>query len=968
MDFENLSVTEEGGSKFHPSAVGTTSVWNNAKHTMPLTSLHNKTDQQASSSKLEFDKIDPEVASIMSSLSATAATPSPNQLKQSSLAGGNSNSGVLRRDSFYANSDADTESSNPFSSLNKEALSAISAPLGTYNNNLTATASARFQPSNMFGSASIAGHVITKSPVYLSHNSGAAAAAAAGSGGGGGNGHTGSASAHKDNSPTNFLDKFGSVAQRTRDLESDLQQLSLTKTTSENQQYQQSARSSRRPSGINGDLPPAEFVNALGSTSPNSIHESITNVNSRHQSVSDRIDSYQQQQQHRMSFSSEHNSAVLASENGDQPTAAASMKHNIWNPASASTFQPSGQGFAQQPPQFQFLPQQYQGIYNAQLCQFGFQYPPSPGMFPPFGMPSQDLNQQEVLPERRNDVNQSLVNEARKDKSATALENSNEVKSNGNKANGSNGVNNSNGTNFSNGFQGLNSNSSHVPGIGLIDRSLSPYLVPPFNPYGILPSMAFAASPTLRSPQGTPQVALAGDETISLNNHHQQQQPQQQPSINISGLPNESSPMFPAGSNIVQGKGTPSPPQFPQNGLNNNHNNGKITARGYNNKATSPSHNNGNGIRPPRSKNGPLPAYIQRSPLLEEFRNSDPKNYKLSDIYGHGIEFSKDQHGSRFIQAQLESGSTLEEKEVIFNEIREIAFELMTDVFGNYVIQKYFEFGSEVQKKILLEAMEGHLLDLSLQMYGCRVVQRAIEFINIDEQCELIKELSNPADVIRCCKDSNGNHVIQIAIEKTPIEHISFIFEAMKPHLYHLSTNAYGCRVVQKMLEFGRPEDSDFILYSLKNYSKVLILHQFGNYVSQFILEHGKPEDKDSITKLIIDDLLQFSKHKFASNVVEKSIVFGSPDNRKLILAKVLENNNDINNEDVDDNSSLALMVKDPFANYVIQKLIGVNEGTDKQILVTKIRQYLRKLNTTNSYNGKHLASIEKLIALCEGY
>ena len=72
--------------------------------------------------------------------------------------------------------------------------------------------------------------------------------------------------------------------------------------------------------------------------------------------------------------------------------------------------------------------------------------------------------------------------------------------------------------------------------------------------------------------------------------------------------------------------------------------------------------------------------HIYRSPLLEEVR-SNPKPYQLKDIYGHAIEFTKDQHGSRFIQQKLPE-ATEEEKETIFNEIWEISYELMTDVLG----------------------------------------------------------------------------------------------------------------------------------------------------------------------------------------------------------------------------------------------------------------------------------------------
>ena len=114
-----------------------------------------------------------------------------------------------------------------------------------------------------------------------------------------------------------------------------------------------------------------------------------------------------------------------------------------------------------------------------------------------------------------------------------------------------------------------------------------------------------------------------------------------------------------------------------------------------------------------------------RSVLLEEFRSNSKSNkrYELKDIYEHVVEFSGDQHGSRFIQQKLETANS-DEKEQLFREIQPNALQLMTDVFGNYVIQKLFEHGNQIQKKVLAEQMKNHVMELSMQMYGCRVVQK----------------------------------------------------------------------------------------------------------------------------------------------------------------------------------------------------------------------------------------------------
>jgi pumilio RNA-binding family len=61
---------------------------------------------------------------------------------------------------------------------------------------------------------------------------------------------------------------------------------------------------------------------------------------------------------------------------------------------------------------------------------------------------------------------------------------------------------------------------------------------------------------------------------------------------------------------------------------------------------------------------------------------------------------------------------------LVFKEILPHCLTLMVDVFGNYVIQKFFEHGTNEHKRVLGEKLVSHVLELSLQMYGCRVIQK----------------------------------------------------------------------------------------------------------------------------------------------------------------------------------------------------------------------------------------------------
>ncbi|XP_030054686.1 pumilio homolog 2 isoform X9 [Microcaecilia unicolor] len=338
-----------------------------------------------------------------------------------------------------------------------------------------------------------------------------------------------------------------------------------------------------------------------------------------------------------------------------------------------------------------------------------------------------------------------------------------------------------------------------------------------------------------------------------------------------------------------------------------------------------------------------------RSRLLEDFRNNRFPNLQLRDLIGHIVEFSQDQHGSRFIQQKLER-ATPAERQMVFNEILQAAYQLMIDVFGNYVIQKFFEFGSMDQKLALATRIRGHVLPLALQMYGCRVIQKALESISPDQQSEMVKELDG--HVLKCVKDQNGNHVVQKCIECIQPQSLQFIIDAFKGQVFVLSTHPYGCRVIQRILEHCTAEQTLPILDELHQHTEQLVQDQYGNYVIQHVLEHGRPEDKSKIVTEIRGKVLILSQHKFASNVVEKCVSHASRAERALLIDEVCCQNDG-------PHSALYTMMKDQYANYVVQKMIDMAEPAQRKIIMHKIRPHI---TTLRKYTyGKHiLAKLEK--------
>ena len=227
---------------------------------------------------------------------------------------------------------------------------------------------------------------------------------------------------------------------------------------------------------------------------------------------------------------------------------------------------------------------------------------------------------------------------------------------------------------------------------------------------------------------------------------------------------------------------------------------------------------------------------------------------------------------------------------------------------------------------------------------------QALEHVFADQQAKLAKGLH--ADVLKCVRDKNGNHVVQKLIERVP-EQIQFIIEAIRGQVRVLATHPYGCRVIQRILEYCKPHDRAAVLEELHQCASMLIIDQYGNYVTQHIIQHGKREDRAKMIKIISPNLLALSKHKFASNVVEKSIQFGTDEQRKAIVSQLTAMHSD-------GTCPLQLMITDKYGNYVIQKLLAQLKGAESEAFVKHLKPLLIQLKKYNY--GKQIVAIEKLI------
>ncbi|KAK3030489.1 hypothetical protein RJ639_038795 [Escallonia herrerae] len=306
---------------------------------------------------------------------------------------------------------------------------------------------------------------------------------------------------------------------------------------------------------------------------------------------------------------------------------------------------------------------------------------------------------------------------------------------------------------------------------------------------------------------------------------------------------------------------------------------------------------------------------------------------------------AKDQHGCRFLQRKFTEG-TREDVEKIFHEIVVHIVELMTDPFGNYLVQKLLEVCDEDQKMQILHEITrkaGDLLRISCDMHGTRAVQKVIETIKTPEQFSIIIS-SLKSGIVTLIKNMNGNHVAQRCLQYLTPEYSEFIFEASTANCVELATDRHGCCVLQKCLSHNDGEHRRRLISEITSNALVLSQDPFGNYVLQFVFEIHSPCATAAILDQLEGNYGDLSVQKYSSNVVEKCLKYAGEESRSSIIQELISN------------PRLDQTMQDPYGNYVIQAALGLSKGALHAALVEAIRTHVPLLRTS-PYGKKVLSS-----------
>ncbi|EEB08931.2 RNA-binding protein [Schizosaccharomyces japonicus yFS275] len=347
----------------------------------------------------------------------------------------------------------------------------------------------------------------------------------------------------------------------------------------------------------------------------------------------------------------------------------------------------------------------------------------------------------------------------------------------------------------------------------------------------------------------------------------------------------------------------------------------------------------------------------QQKRSVDDGKNGDKKCLEalstspLESFLGKIYPLCKDQYRCRFLQKKLDENPR-NNVAIVFPEVYAHINELMTDPFGNYMCQKLFDYASREQKIMLLTGIADEIGEICLNMHGTRAVQNIIEKLTSNEQISLLTLALSP-HVAKLSCDLNGNHVIQKCLHKFSSEKLQFIFTAMEENIVEIATHRHGCCVLQRSLDRAGEENKRRLAFKVIANALALVQDPFGNYVVQYVFDLRNDEYNDMLVTQFSGHICDLSMQKFSSNAIEKCIRVSTPESCERMLEEVLQS------------SRMEKLLKDSYANYVIQSFLTHVTGEMQQRLLQAINPLLPKIR--NTCHGRHITGkVASLIATAQ--
>ncbi|KAI5476778.1 hypothetical protein MNV49_007293 [Pseudohyphozyma bogoriensis] len=218
--------------------------------------------------------------------------------------------------------------------------------------------------------------------------------------------------------------------------------------------------------------------------------------------------------------------------------------------------------------------------------------------------------------------------------------------------------------------------------------------------------------------------------------------------------------------------------------------------------------------------------------LLEQDDDVDPS------IFINRILSLNDQSCSLYLQQRLKShpGSI----DMICDSVKEQVVELSLNKFGNFLVSRCLEYGSQPTRQEYIEVFKGRWLQLSTDQYGCHVVQKALDVGELGIKDAVISEIIPHPSTLTL---KHSAHVwSRILSTPNPRSFFAALSSAAAGTWVSVALEECGSLIVQSLLDSWSGEESmksEVVVEcgEAEGFRK-LVRSQWGSFVAIHFIEH----------------------------------------------------------------------------------------------------------------------------------
>jgi hypothetical protein len=253
---------------------------------------------------------------------------------------------------------------------------------------------------------------------------------------------------------------------------------------------------------------------------------------------------------------------------------------------------------------------------------------------------------------------------------------------------------------------------------------------------------------------------------------------------------------------------------------------------------------------------------------------------------------------------------------------------------------------SHLEDMFASNAYISNVYPIARDQAGCRMLQHKLDEGGPEVQAAIFNEVLT--HMVELMMDPFGNYLCQKVIDMCSPNQLQLVLDKTCGALVRISLNMHGARAVQKLIDAVRSTmHIPRLVAALEQSVVALTKDANGNHVVQRCLEALPPEAHAFIVRAVANEVIDVASHRHGCRIVQRCIDAARGPERQHLIDCICQ-------------SSLTL-VQDPFGNYVVQYILGLQ---DPRVNAGVINNMFGRLNVLSRQKFSSNV-VEKCLQLC---